>query len=283
VKPVALVLLALLAQPLRAQRLAGSQPRVTFPDATTGDSAFTFPGQGAFATDGIGRPWQRIVASVLVPGSGQLMARQPRGIVYLAVEAWAVARAITLDRRGNERAAQYRDLAFEVARRSFTSVRVDGPFEYYETMQKFVESGAFDLDPGAALAPETDDRTYNGSVWLLARRTYFVHPDSIPAPDSPSYLAAIAFYRRRAVNDQFRWSWRNARLEQDVFASQIRAADVALQQRTNYLGLLVLNHLTSAVDAVISARLGRRPQFAPRVTFTGPTGTDLGLSWQASF
>jgi len=277
------LLLALAARPLVAQHLA-EWPAVPTPPVLPAAAALVpGAGPGGLPDGGIGRPWQRLTASLLLPGSGQLMARQPRGIVYLAVEAWALARAITLDRRGDERARQYRDLAFEVARRPFAAVRVDGPFEYYETMEKYVESGAYDMDPGAPFVPESDARTYNGSVWLLARRTYFADPDSIPASDTPAYQAALAFYRSRAVSDQFRWSWRDARLEQDVFSSQIRAADVAFQQRTNYLGLLVLNHLTSAVDALISARLGRRQNLAPRLSFPGPTPAEVGLRWEASF
>jgi hypothetical protein len=261
----------------RAQRLAVAPERVQ-PAALEARHA-----AGAFPDEGVGQPWQRVAASLLVPGTGQLMAHQPRGIVYLAVEIWAVTRAMALDDRGDDRARQYRDLAYEVARRSFTPVRVDGPFEYYETMGKYVESGVYDTDPGAAFVPESDARTYNGSVWLTARRTYFLDPDSIPPVDSPAYAAALAFYQERAATDQFRWSWRNARLEQDVFATQIHASDVAFQQRTNYLGLLVLNHLASAMDALVSARLGRGAGMAPRLSFPGPGSGDLGVTWKATF
>lgn len=275
----AALLAALPAGRAFAQHLADVPARVVPPAV----DARAPRGLGGVPDGGIGEPWQRVTASLLLPGSGQLMARQPRGIVYLAVEAWALARAITLDRRGAERANQYRDLAYQVARQPFAPVRVDGPFEYYESMEKYVESGAWDADSGAAFVPEPDPRTYNGSVWLTARRTYFTHPDSTPPTDSPAYQAALAFYQGRAVTDDFRWSWRDARLEQDVFASQIRASDVAYQQRTNYLGLLVLNHLTSAVDALVSARMGRRAAVAPRISFPGPTPETVGLRWAAAF
>jgi len=263
---------------LRAQRLPVPPARASVPIPESPPSAWA----SEFPDDGIGKPWQRVTASLIVPGTGQLMARQPRGVVYLAVEVWALARAVAMDHRGNERARQYRDLAYEVARREFTAARVDGPFEYYETMEKFVESGAYDTDPGPAFVPESDPHTYNGAVWLLARRTYFADPDSIPPAGSTAYAEAINFYRSRAATDQFRWSWRDARLEQDVFASQIHAADVAFQQRTNYLGLLVLNHLASAVDALVMDRLGHRT-VAPRLTFPGPTAAQVGLVWTAGF
>jgi len=269
---------ALAPRALPAQRLPAMPDRV----AAAAPVPPAPPWASSFPDQGIGAPWQRVTASLLVPGSGQLMARQSRGVVYLAVEVWAVARAAAMDHRGNERARQYRDLAYEVARRDFSTTRVDGPFEYYETMEKFVESGAYDTDAGPGFQPESDPRTYNGAVWLLARRTYFADPDSLPPADSPAYASAINFYRSRAATDQFRWSWRDARLEQDVFASQIHAADVAFQQRTNYLGILVLNHLASFVDALVSARLGRRA-VAPRVSFPGPTPDEVGLVWSATF
>ncbi len=225
--------------------------------------------------------WLPPVASLIVPGSGQLISGRARGLIYVALEVWLVARAVQLDRKGDDEARQYRDIAFNVARRSFTASRRDGPFEYYETMEKYVESGVFDLDPGPGFLPEPDTATFNGSVWALARRTFFARPDSLPAPDSPQYLAALAFYRERAATDEFRWSWRDARLEQDVFRGTIRASDDAYRQRTNILGALVLNHLASAIDALLSER-GRRPPAVPRVGFRAAPDA-LVIHWRAEF
>jgi hypothetical protein len=262
-----------------AQELPTPVPRVeapadTFPPPTAGPTSLRDP---------IGEPWQRPLASLIVPGTGQLMAGQSRGVVYLAMEAWVIVRAVTLNQRGTSQARQYRDLAYQVARTPFTTVRVDGPFEYYETMEKFVESGVFDTDPTLAFAPESDTLTYNGSVWLLARRTYFSDPNVVPPPSDPAYVAAVRFYTDHAVTDEFRWSWRNARLEQDVYRQQIHASDRAFQQRTNYLGLLLLNHLASAVDALISLRRGPRPQAAPHLSFPGPTPSSVALQWTWMF
>ena len=240
------------------------------------------PGATTFR-EPIGRPWQRPVASLIVPGTGQLMAGQPRGVVYLAMEAWVIVRADTLNQQGSTQEQRYRDLAYQVARSQFTTERVDGPFEYYETMEKFVESGVFDMDPTAGFAPETDTLTFNGSVWLLARRTYFTDPDVPPPPTDPAYTGAVRFYRDHAIPASFRWSWRDARLEQDVFRQQIHSSDRAYQQRTNYLGLLVLNHLASAVDALISLRRGPRPAAAPHLSFPGPTGANVAFLWSWSF
>jgi hypothetical protein len=275
-RPGAWPLLLALATPLGAQQV----PR--FPAAMAGLTARDSSGASLAPEPVTRKPWLRPVASLIVPGSGQLMGGQARGIVYLAVEIWLVSRVIANDQRGDDQAAHYRQLAYDVARRPFVSNRVDGPFEYYETMEKFVESGVYDTDPGTAFQPEPDTATFNGSVWLLARRTYFANPDSLPAPTSPQYQAALTFYQSRAVGGEFQWSWRGARLEQDVFRGSIRASDAAYQQKTNYLGALVLNHLASAIDAMVSARMGHHPAALPRAGFqAGPDRASL--VWTGTF
>jgi hypothetical protein len=233
-----------------------------FQPASAGDSAPRVNPQPLLR-----RVWVRPVASLVAPGTGQLLAGQARGAVYLAFELWVASRAIASSRRGSEQAARYRELAYDVARRQYSPSRVDGPFDYYETMEKFVESGVYDADAGPAFVPEADPTTYNGSVWSLARRTFFQNPDSLPDPASPAYLQAVAFYQERAVAGQFRWSWRGARLEQDVFRGAIRSSDDAFRQRTNYFGVLVLNHLVSAIDALISAKAAGRSPAVPQLRF----------------
>ena len=271
-----LLLAALLAgtAPLAAQE----QP--VFPPAEP-EGAEPAPGWRPDTTMFISRPWVRPITSLLVPGTGQLLAGQARGLVYLALEVWLVSRVIAYDRRGDEQADRYRSLAYDVARSQYTAVRVDGAFEYYESMEKYVESGVYDADPGSAFLPEPDTTTFNGSVWLLARRTFFANPDSIPSPTSPQYVRAEQFYKDRAQTDQFRWSWRGARLEQDVFRGSIRASDDAFRARTNYLGALVVNHVASAIDALVSTRAGHRPA-VPRVEVR-PDLEGAALVWTGSF
>jgi hypothetical protein len=200
-----------------------------------------------------------------VPGSGQLLLGQDRGIVYLAVEAFAVGAYLHQTGIAGSEGDRFRDLAFDVARRSFQPGVRDTTFEYFETMTRFVESGMFDLDPGPALVPENDPRTYNGSVWLLARQTYWADPDVPPDPASPEYFRAIRFYEERAVGPNFQWSWRNAPLEHQAFTLAIRHSDEAYRRAASYLGLLLANHVLSAADALVSSRLTRALGRATRV------------------
>ena len=215
------------------------------------------------------RVWLRPIASLVVPGTGQLLAGQDRGAVYLAAEVYVVSRFFQLDRQGIREAERFRRLAFDVARRPFTIARRDTVWEYYETMERFVESGAFDSDPGSAFAPESDPTTYNGSVWLLARRTFWPDPNTPPPPTSPEYQDALTFYRERAVGPDFLWSWRDASLEQQAFRDAIRRSDNAYRMAQTQLGLLLANHVLSAVDAMISsqvsAAVGRPAEFRATV------------------
>ena len=229
------------------------------------------------------RPWIRPLASLLFPGSGQLLAQRDRGAVYLAVEVWFVARALAWGQQGRQLRSQFQTLAFDVARQPFTPTRIDGPWDYYETMSHFVESGAYNAStvPGG-FAPETDTLTFNGAMWLLARRNYFTDTDSIPPVNDPRYQAALAFYRQRAFPDAFRWSWKDARLEMDVYRQTIHDSDNAYRAATNYLGAILANHLSSFVDAFIAARLGRGGVM-PHVQVLGDPHSTLLLVWEHQF
>jgi hypothetical protein len=227
------------------------------------------------------RPWLGPVASVLVPGTGQLLAGQSRGVLYLAAEAWLVARAVALRHKSRAEQRFYAELAYAVARRRFGGVPADGPWSYYEEMGKYVESGVYNGNPTGAFQPETDTATYNGHIWRLARETFLEDPDVLPPPGTPSYRAALAFYQGRAVTDSYRWSWRDARLEQDVYRASIRTSDEAFRASTNVWGAVLLNHLVSAVDAFVTMRRLRRGILPHAVPGPGPDG--LRLIWQTTF
>ena len=228
------------------------------------------------------RPWVRPIASLVVPGTGQLLGKRDRGLVYLATEVWFVARALAWSQQGRQLRSQFQTLAFEVAREQFTPTRVDGPWDYYETMGHYVESGPFNASsvPGQ-FTPPTDTLTFNGAMWLLARRNFFVNPDSAPATSDPRYQDALAFYRQRAFGDAYRWSWRDARLEMDTYAQTIHDSDNAFRAATDYLGALVANHLSSFVDAFIMTRLGHAGVM-PRVNVLENPQTLL-LIWEHTF
>ena len=219
------------------------------------------------------RPWVPPLASLVVPGTGQLLLGQDRGILYLAVEAFTLGAYIRQTTLAHQEGDLFRDIAFQVARRDFAPALRDTAFEYFETMAHYSESGAYDLDPGPALVPETDPATYNGAQWLLARRTFWSDPDLPPDPASPEYIRAIQFYQGRAVGPNFQWSWRDVPLERATFRQSIERSDDAYRGAQNYLGLLLANHAVSFADALVSSRLtrlvGRPTRVSTRVHRSG--------------
>jgi hypothetical protein len=208
------------------------------------------------------RLWLPPLASLVVPGTGQLITGRDRGLVYVAAEVFLLSRYLQLQHDGHHGSERYRELAFTVAQRGFAPARRDTVFEYYETLERFTSSGVFDRNPSGVFTPENDPNTYNGTVWLLAQRTYFPDPANPPAPGSDDYNKAIRFYTDHAIGPHYQWSWADAPLELQEYRATIRASDNAFRSAQNQLGLLLANHLASAIDALISSRLSatlRRP------------------------
>lgn len=200
-------------------------------------------------------PWYAPPLSALVPGLGQGLLRQQRGIVYLAAEGYLILRAIGAQRDARRERDAYREIARTVARSGFGSDRPDGAWEYYERLQNVLESGAFNRTPGAGLTPESDPATFNGAIWRLARETFWRDPEVAPEPTSAEFQRALEFYQRRAAGENFRWSWRDAQLEQDLYRQTIDRSNDASRQARQMVGLLLANHALSLVDAYVSVRL----------------------------
>lgn len=201
-------------------------------------------------------PWWAPVASGIAPGVGQFALRQQRSVAYAVAEAFLLVQYLAAQRDGNRERAAYRDLAISVARKAFGGTAL-GTWEYYERLEQYLESGAYDRIPGGALDPETDPSTYNGARWQLARETFWRDPTVAPAANSAEYQRALAFYQRSAVSDGFRWSWRDAQLQQDVYIQSIRSANRSYQRAVNLLGVVAVNHLASLIDAYVSVRVRR--------------------------
>jgi hypothetical protein len=199
--------------------------------------------------------WWVPLASAAVPGSGQAMLGQDRFIAYLALETFAVLGYVD-QRNAQQRAtSQYQAVASNVARSLYGSDRPVGNWAYYEVMEHWIESGVFNLVPGGTFTPEPDVTTYNGAAWLLARQTYWTDVNVQPDTNSAAYRKAIGFYLARAIQPQYRYSWRNAQLEQDVYIQKIEERNQAARDARLQLGILIANHLLSMVDAYVTLRV----------------------------
>lgn len=198
-----------------------------------------------------------IAASAILPGSGQAILGANRALPYLAIEAFAWTSYVRNAGNYRQHRDGYRDLASRVARAPYSPVRPNGDFEYYERMTQYPEAGRFDLVAGGGIEPETDSTTFNGAVWLLARRTYWTDPATPPDMASAEWMRAVAFYRARAYDQLYRWSWTQAPLEYSAFIGLIRESNDANRRALQDLGVIIANHVLSTVDAYITVRLHR--------------------------
>jgi hypothetical protein len=229
-------------------------------------------------------PGATFLASAFVPGAGQYLLGADRWVPYIAVELWGWISYFR--RRGEARDLErrYRDLAWSVARRISVGPRRDSIFEYYEDMGRFSASGTFDAEPGLdGLQPELDRTTYNGDLWLLSRALFIPGGRSLP-PEHPDYQLALAYYQENAVPPSFAWAWGDSDLERQVFAGVIRESDDAFRDSTRLLGIILANHVVSAVDALVLARLRaeggeRRLRFRLGTSIEPDPG---GLRWTPS-
>ncbi len=230
-------------------------------------AAMAVPGPGGPGADRVEVPgapllgmriptWTAPIASALVPGAGQLVLGQQRGVAYLALEAFVWLQYFKDQRDWRQQRAAYRDLAARVARSPFTSSTPVGDWTYYESMEHYLESGVYSISGSSTdVQPETNEATFNGAMWLLARSNYWADPAVAPPVNSPQYQSALRFYESRAVRPEYRWSWRNAQLEQDLYRRTINKANDAVRRATSDLGIILANHVLSTVDAFAAWRL----------------------------
>ena len=218
-------------------------------------------------------PGNAALRSALIPGAGQFALGQRRSWAYLGLEV--IGWGIYLDRRraGADLRDAYRDFAWAEGRLQ-AGARVDGDFDYYETLSKWDRSGSFDTDAGlAGIQPEDDPSAFNGLIWSRATGIFSV--DSGAGPGDVRYDQAIAYYRERAYGAEFLWDWTRVPGARSTFAGIIESSDDRFRQASSALGFVIANHLVSAVDAFVSARSGVRLE--SRV-LPGPAGLGLTIA-----
>ena len=280
---VAIAGLCMAAPIAHAQRVAAATAGLTALDAN-GSASSARPDSGVRASNRIhigpfsiprrDSSWWVPFTSTVLPGTGQALLGQHRFVAYLAVEAFTLLGYVNQENEATRERNRYRTLASDVARAFFPGAHPVGTWAYYESMEHYVESGAFDRIPGGALTPESDETTFNGAMWLLARRTYWRDPNVQPATTSGEYQNSINLYIARAVQPEFSWSWRNAQLEQDLYRRSINRANQAYRDARAQLGWLIANHLLSTVDAFVTLRFrgGAGAQ-------GGPTSMSASIPW----
>lgn len=230
------------------------------------------PPERRLPRESTGRIARATVMSALVPGAGQFYVGQRRGWVYLTLEV--IAWGFWIDRRsaGADARDRYRDFAWDEAR-IHDGPRVDGDFDFYETLSNWERSGAYDVDPASAgVQPESDVATFNGTIWRRAEGLYL--PGGADTPESdPGYLRALGYYADFAYADGFLWDWRGSGEARETYAGLIRSSDDRYREATNVMGAIIANHVVSAVDAFLSSRGMALPVEARVLPAAGIGGT----------
>ena len=202
-------------------------------------------------------PARALLYSGVLPGWGQRRLNKVRWLGFVAVELVGWGLLWERRRTGHDFRTRYRDLAWFVARRGTLGERMDGDFEYYESLGKYRASGAFDADPyRGGIQPETDTTTYNGALWSLANEIFLVPGEQgIPGPGSSEYEQAMEYYATRSITPGFQWDWNGDDVNRAEYDRLIQRSDAALRQVTTIVGVILANHLAAAFDAFITARL----------------------------
>lgn len=203
-------------------------------------------------------PGKAFLLSALVPGAGQKLLGQGRWTPYAAAEVWAWSQFMERRNEGRDLQRRYRDLAWLVARRVSAGTRTDAGWEYYEALSRFHSSGAFDMDPQSpGVQPEQNPDTFNGTIWDLARDLFLPEDPAVPLnEESEPFKKALQYYVSRAYRPALAWNWGGNLLHREEYARLIRESDENLRRSTTMIGVILANHLLSAVDALVSARLG---------------------------
>lgn len=194
------------------------------------------------------------VASLAVPGLGQLLQERPVGAALFAAAElggiWIWARASS---DGAGLRDRYRDLAWGVAR-SNRGPRVVDDFDYYERMGFFQRSGRFDADPTrAGIQPERDPSTWNGLQWSLAARVH-LQGDPDAGPEHPGYDAALERYSERAYGEELVWDWSGAPGARERYRDLISDSDDRFRTAGIVAGALLANHIAAGVEAFVVRR-----------------------------
>ena len=193
------------------------------------------------------------ILSAVLPGAGQHVIGQERRWLYLGLEAAGWFAYVNRRSAGADATHAYRDFAWDRARLQ-AEPRMDGDFDYYETLSKWQQSGAFDEDLGqVGVQPEVDAATFNGSIWSLAS-SLFLGGMPVLSPTDPQYLRALAYYEENAYDNAYLWEWRGRGADQDAYRSLITDSDEKYRQARHVMGAIIANHVVSAVDAFVSAR-----------------------------
>lgn len=232
--------------------LAGVSPPFPEGEWEVGESPLKVP---LLSPEGPDDPLGLALRSLLVPGWGQRAAGRGHWWAFTGIDLLAWTGFVLHRMEGARHRTAYRDLAWEVARVPFWSgPRRDGPWSYYELMGRWAASGRFDERPDdEALHPETNEETFNGTVWGLARDLHLPAGSGSVDVEDPAYQEALAYYRRRAVPPDLQWDWQEGEESLARFRDLVRNSDEAFRLGTTFVGIALVNRFISGAEVWMAA------------------------------
>lgn len=166
-------------------------------------------------------PNRAFLSSLIIPGSGQLYLGSKRGYVYIAVEVGMLAVYFVTRRDAENTREQYREHVRN-------HVAFDGPggFDSWDPVEDYEHATLFDNWHNVYTERNGEPLDRVGA-WYWRDRQAFKDEDREGQHDSPERLKARQW--RDEANDKF-------------------------ERARTFLGIAILNHVVSAVEARISAK-----------------------------
>ena len=76
-----------------------------------------------------------------------------------------------------------------------------------------------------------------------------------PMPGDQAYDDALAFYQAEGYEERFEWSWVGRPGEWEGYRDFIESSDEDFRRASQFVGVVIANHLLSVVDGFVTARV----------------------------
>jgi hypothetical protein len=192
-------------------------------------------------------PARSIGASLILPGWGQhLTGHSGRARVFLATEAALIATFIGFRVQGEVRQDRYSDYAGLFAGVENAKGKSDG---YYRNLGRYMSAADYEDDLARDARARFGDDIAQREAYVAARR---------PRPDEA-------------------WQW-ESRARREAFTEMRKESRSSFHRADQVIGVILLNHVLSAVDA---GRLSRKGASGKALYVSpGPEGMNyVGLTW----
>ena len=193
-------------------------------------------------------PWKAFLLSAAVPGAGEIYAGAwKRAIVFFSMEAAIWGGFAYFDTRGEDTKSEYKDLAVQEA-----GATNSGSNKYFEDIYNHEWSGGY--YPDEPWLNDGEEGSYNNKIWDILYeqwlQPYKNGRDSVATIEDT--LNCLADYQDMAYDSTYAWNWAGTG-RWSTYRSKHDRANELLKKATFTLGLVLVNHVVSCIDATKAA------------------------------